>query len=45
MEKNIWHIEKLLSMAWYVAMIPMNSKEIFIDDKIKNIISQYLGEK
>lgn len=25
--KNIWHIEKLLSMAWYGAMIPMNSSE------------------
>lgn len=77
-EKTMWYIEKLLSMAWYGAMVPLDSPEyirgwqlrkvaedmellklysginydlsevarkMFVDARVKDIISQYFEEK
>lgn len=77
-EKTLWYIEKLLSIAWHGATVPLDSPEyirgwqlreigedmellklgsgvdydlgevarkIFVDNHVKNIISQYFDQK
>ncbi|MEY8432952.1 hypothetical protein AALC75_21005 [Lachnospiraceae bacterium 48-42] len=39
-ERAIWHIEKLLSMAWYGAMIPVDSLEYITGWKLRKIAEE-----
>ena len=39
-ERKIWYIEKLLSMAWYGAMVPMDSPEYLTGWRLRKIAEE-----